>query len=188
MKRTMLLFVMFFYLFSFQSTIYAAGTTTAGDSSVYDTIHKGDGKTPSPSPKAVDSQSPSIFPLFIKFIVSFIIVIGLLIMLLRFLQKRGNLVQSNGPIVSIGGHSLGNNRSLQVLLIGQTLYIIGVGETVTLLRTISQGEEYQSLFESYESQAETQTPLMFTKDPKILWDTVFRKQMQKKKFFDNGEE
>jgi flagellar protein FliO/FliZ len=188
MKRTMLFLVMFLYLFSFQSTIYAAGSTTAGDSSVYDTIHKGDGKTPSPSPKAVDSPSPSIFPLFIKFIVSFIIVIGLLILLLRFLQKRGSIVQSNGPIVSIGGHSLGNNRSLQVLLIGQTLYIIGVGETITLLRTISQGEEYQSLLESYENSAETQTPKWLTKDHKQLWDTVLRKQIPKKKFFDNGEE
>ena len=188
MKRTMLFFAMFFYLFSFQSTIYAAGPPTAGDSSVYDTIHKGDGKTTSPSPKVVDSQSPSIFPLFIKFIVSFIIVIGLLIVLLRFLQKRGNLVQTNGPIVSIGGHSLGNNRSLQVLLIGQTLYIIGVGETITLLRTISQGEEYQSLLESYENQPETQSPKWLTQDPKQLWDTVLKKQMKKMKFFDNGKE
>jgi flagellar protein FliO/FliZ len=181
MKRIMFFFVLFFYLFSFQPTMFAAGSASSGDPSVYDSIHKGEKKTPaSPTPtKAVDSQSPSLFPLFIKFIVSFVLVIGLLIVVLRFLSKRGLVMQSNGPVLPLGGHVLGNNRSLQVVLIGQTIYIIGVGETVTLIRSISQGEEYQHLLEGYENQAEAQPSKWLTKDPKKIWDTVFQKHVHK---------
>jgi flagellar protein FliO/FliZ len=178
MKRTMFLFVLFFYLFSFQPTIFAAGSTSAGGHSVYDAIQKG-GETPSPpSTKVVDSQSSSLFPLFIKFIVSFVLVIGLMIGLLRFLSKRSRLLQSNGPVLSIGGHMLGNNRSLQVVLIGQTIYILGVGETITLIRSISQGEEYQHLLESFESQAEGQSPQWLTMDSVKKWNSSFRKHIQ----------
>lgn len=189
MKRIMFFFVLLFYLFSFQPTIFAAGSTSGGEPSVYDSIHKGEKKTSSLSSptKAVDSQSPSIFSLFIKFIVSFVLVIGLLIVLLRFLSKRGRLMQTNGPVLPLGGHVLGSNRSLQVVLIGQTIYIIGVGETITLIRSISQGEEYQHLLESYENQAEALPSKWLAKDPKKMWNSVFQKYLQKMKQ-ENGEE
>ncbi|MEH7505264.1 flagellar biosynthetic protein FliO [Neobacillus drentensis] len=180
MKRIILFFVMFFYLFSLQSTTFAAGSTSGGEPSVYDSIQKGEKQSSPPSTKAVDSQSTSLFPLFLKFIISFILVIGLLFFLLRFLSKKGSVLQANGPVLSIGGHMLGNNRSLQVLLIGQTIYIVGVGEDVTLIRAINQGEEYQHLLESYENQAsDVLTPKWFPKDSKKIWNTVFRKHLQK---------
>ncbi len=187
MKRLMFFFILSFYLFSFQPTTFAAGSISGGEPSVYDTIHK-DKKNPSPQKaKTVDSHSPSIFPLFMKFIFSFVLVIGLLIVLLRFLSKRNRLLQSNGPVLSLGGHGLGNNRSLQVLLIGQTIYIIGVGETISLIRTISQGEEYHHLLESIESQAEGNSAKWFSKDSKIKWNTVFTKHLLNMKQ-ENGEE
>lgn len=82
---------------------------------------------------------------------------------------------------------LGNNRSLQVVLIGQTIYIIGVGETITLIRSISQGEEYQHLLESYENQADGLSPKWFPQEPQKIWDSVFRKYIQKMQQ-ENGEE
>lgn len=187
MKRSVFLFVLFFTLFSFQSTIFAAGSTSSGENTVFDTIHKGGGNPSPPSTKVVDSQSPSIFPLFIKFIVSFALVIGLLILLLRFLSKRNRLFPSNGPVLPLGGHMLGNNRSLQVILIGQTIYIIGVGETITLIRSISQGEEYQHLLETYENQADKLSTNWLPKDLNNKWNTVFRKYMKKMQQ-ENSEE
>jgi len=188
MKRTILFFVMFFYLFSFQSTTFAAGSTSGGEPSVYDSIQKGETKSQAKPTKAKDSQSTSLFPLFLKFIFSFVLVIGLLFVLLRFLSKKGNVMQTNGPVLPIGSHMLGNNKSMQVLLIGQTIYIVGVGDDVTLIRTITQGEEYQHLLESYENQAvDGQTPKWFPKDTKKIWNTVFRKHLQKM-HHENGEE
>jgi flagellar protein FliO/FliZ len=187
MKRSLFFFVLLFYLFSFQPTIFAAGPTTNVEPSVYDTIQKGHEKSSPPSKKIADSQTPSIFPLFIKFIVSFILVIGLMIVLLRFLSKRSRISQSNGLVLQLGGQVFGNNRSMQVVLIGQTIYIIGVGETISLIRSISQGEEYQHLLESYENQAEGLSSKWLTKDYKKSWNSVFRKHMQNM-HQENGEE
>lgn len=94
---------------------------------------------------------------------------------------------SNGPILSLGGQSLEANKSVQILLIGQTIYIVGVGESVTLLRTISQGEEeYQRLLKSFENQGEGRSPSISI-DTKKLWDSVFRKHLQNMKRENGGE-
>jgi flagellar protein FliO/FliZ len=178
MKHIMLLFVMFFTLLSFQTTIHAEETKTSAEPSVYDSIHKDEVKTTPTSDKKVDNQSSSIFPLFLKFIFSFLLVIGLMVALLRFLSKR-NTSQSNGSIIPLGGHILGNNRSLQILLIGKTIYIVGVGDTVTLVRTLSEGEEYQHLLQSYENQADTLSPTDFLKDSTQKWSSVLQKQLKK---------
>jgi len=184
MKRFISLFVLVFYLFSFQPSIYAA--SNAADPSVYDTIHKSE-KTASHASEAAAGSSPSIFPLFLKFLVSFVIVILLLYVVLRFLSKRNRIMPSNGPILSLGGQSLGANKSVQILLIGQTIYIVGVGESVTLLRTISQGEEeYQRLLKSFENQGEGRSPSISI-DTKKLWDSVFRKHLQNMKRENGGE-
>ncbi|ETI69340.1 flagellar biosynthetic protein FliO [Neobacillus vireti] len=187
MKRTMFLFVLFFYLFSFQPTIFAAGSTTSGEKSVFDSFPKSEGKPSAPATKVVESESPSVFPLFIKFTLSFILVIGLLIALLRFLSKRSKQIQTSGLVLPLGGHVLGTNKSLQVLLIGQTIYIVGVGENITILRSITQGEEYQNLLESYENQGEGISPNWLTKDSIKGWNSVFRKHMQNMRK-ENGEE
>ncbi|QCJ42401.1 hypothetical protein FAY30_11045 [Bacillus sp. S3] len=188
MKRIMILFAMFFYLFSIQTPTLAAGLTAAGDPSVYDTIQKGDVSPKDSVSKEKDSgTSPSIFSLFIKFIVSFAFVIFLLFVLLRFLSKRNRSIPSNGPIVPIGDHPLGNNRSVQLVLISGTIYVLGVGETVTLLRTITQGEEYQHLLESLENQ-EVEPSLNWTShDTKKLWNSVFKKQLENLKQHRGGK-
>ncbi|MDV2887606.1 flagellar biosynthetic protein FliO, partial [Alkalihalophilus pseudofirmus] len=114
----------------------------------------------------------------IKFIISFAFVIVLLFGLLRFLSKRNRGLPASGPIVPLGDFQLGNNRSLKVLLIGQTIYIVGVGETVTLLRTITQGEEYQHLLESLENQEEEAAGKWLPQDTKKVWTSVFQKKLQ----------
>lgn len=186
MKRFVLFIGIVLYLFSLQPTTYAAGDIAAGDPSVYDAIHDDEKSTPEET-KAEDSQSSSLFPLFLKFIGSFILVIALLLFILRFLTQRKRLLSANGPIVPLGGHVIGNNRSIQIVLIGQTIYIIGVGESVNLIRTISQGEEYQHLLDSLENQAEPMSPKWLPKDINTNWNSIFRKHMQKMRN-ENGEE
>lgn len=187
MKRKIRFAIIFFILIlSFQSTILAAGSSTNGDS-VYDTILKGEEKEKSSPEKVVENgSSPSLFPSFIKFIFSFILVIGLLFVLLRFLSKR-NMFQTRGPVIHLGGQHLGKDRSLQILLIGQTIYIIGVGEEVTLVRTISQGEEYQHLLEIVENQPEIPQPSWLPKDSKKLFNDTFVKYLKKMKQGNGGE-
>ncbi|MDF2856802.1 MAG: flagellar biosis protein [Neobacillus sp.] len=179
MKKQLFLFVLFATLFSFQTTILADEPTSSGETSVYDSINNGGEPSPPASKEVADSKPPTLFPLFFKFIVSSALVIGLLVFLLRFLSKRNRLLPSSGPVLPLGGQVLGNNRSIQVVLIGQTIYVIGVGETVSLIRTISQGEEYQHLLEGYENQADTLSPTWLPKDTKDKFNAVFQKYVQK---------
>jgi flagellar protein FliO/FliZ len=178
MKYFKLVFAIFVFLLLCQSTVYAAASPSVGEQSVYDAIQKGEGtKSSPPSNKVVDSSSPSLFPLFIKFIASFILVVALLIFLLRYLSKRSRLIQPNGPVLNLGGHVLGNNRSVQVLLIGKTIYIIGVGEDINLIQSISQGEEYQHLLEGFENQSEGLSTSWLPEGSKKKWDSIFRRHL-----------
>lgn len=181
-------FVMLFCLFFIHPTFFAAGTTPSGESSsepsVYESMQT-DGEQdlestpPQTTPTEVaDTQSPSIFPLFLKFIFSFAVVIGLLLWVMRYLSKRNNVLQTSGPVLPLGGRMLGNNRSVQVILVGQTIYIIGVGEDVNLIRAIPQGEEYQHLLESYENQGDTTSVPLFKKNS-TKWNSVFGKHLKK---------
>jgi len=183
MKNFKWFFVMLFCLFLVQPTYYAAGTAPSGEPSVFESLNKGDESTPttpSSQTEVADTNSSSIFPLFLKFIFTFALVIGLLFLVMRYLSKRNKWTQASGPVLSLGGKMLGNNRSVQVILVGQTIYILGVGEDVNLIRAIPQGEseEYKHLLESYENQGESSPPLLLNKDS-LKWKNVFGKQLQK---------
>jgi flagellar protein FliO/FliZ len=176
-----ILLLIFVCLFSFQTTIYAEGSTSTEEPTVYDSLKKEEGTSVPASPSTVEAASSNIFPLFMKFILSFILVIGLLLLLLRYLSKRNGLLQSSGPVLPLGGHNLGNNKSVQVILIGQTIYVVGVGENINLIRSIEKGEEYQHLLESYENQSEGISSKWLSSDPNKAWISVLQKHLQKMK-------
>lgn len=177
MKYFIATFTMLFILLSFLPSGSAEGMTASAEPSVYDTFQKDEGSPSKADSSIKESESPSLFSLFIKFILSFALIIGLLIFLLKFLSKRNQSLQASGPILSLGGRMLGNNRSLQVVLIGQTIYIIGVGEDISLIRAIPKGEEYQHLLESYENQAESLTLKM--KESNEKWNSILQKNIEK---------
>jgi flagellar protein FliO/FliZ len=183
-----IILIIFVFLFSFQSTIFAIGSASAEEPTVYDTLKKEEGNSIPASPNNVEGKSPTIFPMFMKFIFSFILVIGLLLLLLRFLSKRNGLVQSSGPVLPLGGHNLGNNKSVQVILIGETIYVVGVGENINLIRSIPKGEEYQHLLEIYENQSEgISSPKWLSGDTNKAWISVLQKHLQKMKKESRGE-
>ncbi|MDF2557292.1 MAG: flagellar biosis protein [Bacillales bacterium] len=188
MKRFISLSILFFYIISFQSPIYAAGSTK--NQSVYDKLQKNE-KTTTKSEKkdtssqsTSESQSPSLFFLLIKFVFYFLLVIGLLYMVLQFLSKRNRLLPSNGPILSLGGQPLGNNKSMQILLVGKTIYIVGVGDSVSLMRTISEGDEYEHLLEHLENQGKIEglSQNWFPIDTKKIWNSIFRQDLQNNQY------
>jgi len=179
MKHLLYSFMLLFCLFTYHSPAYAAGNSSSGDSTVYDSIGKGGEKNPAAPPEKMENQSTGLFPLLIKFIGSLALVIALMFVLFKFLFNRNKRLAAGGPVLPLAGHMVGQNRSVQVLLIGQTIYILGVGENINLIRSISKGEEYQQLMESYENQAEGLTSKWPLKDQKMNWNSVFSKYIRK---------
>jgi len=74
-------------------------------------------------------------------IVALIIVITLIVFTLRFLSSRTRTWGQNRSLRSLGGIALGQNKSLQVIEVGGKVYLVGVGENVTLIDRIDDAEE-----------------------------------------------
>lgn len=98
---------------------------------------------------------------YVKMIISFGIVIGLLYLVLYWIKRNGNSFSKNNVINSLGGTSVGSNKSVQILKIGNSLYVVGVGEDITLLKEISDQDEIQSIEELREQK--TQAEVKVTK-------------------------
>lgn len=84
--------------------------------------------------------------------VALAIVIALIIFALKWLARRNQLWGGNRSMRSLGGVALGQNKSVQVLEIGGRVYIVGVGEEITLLDKCVDPEETAKLIASLDIQ------------------------------------
>lgn len=87
---------------------------------------------------------------FVKVILVLALVIALIYLLLRFINKRTRSFNDRRTIQSIGGINVGSNRSVQLVKVGGRVLVIGVGESVSLLKEIDDGEEVEQLEEESE--------------------------------------
>ncbi|MGN7470221.1 flagellar biosynthetic protein FliO [Brevibacillus sp. SAFN-007a] len=95
------------------------------------------------------SGTGSMIGYLVQVIFSLGFIAVLIFFLLRFLGRR-QVGQSQGPIKIISAAALGNGKTLQVVMIGESLYIVGVGENVQLLRRIEPGEEVDLILSEAE--------------------------------------
>ncbi|RKD24205.1 hypothetical protein BEP19_07305 [Ammoniphilus oxalaticus] len=140
-----------FLLIQFGSTAASAGQPN----SVYDAIENQNGEA---NPQMNEEQplvsaeaNVSFYPFLVKLIVSLIFIVLLIYLVLKFWADRMRGMQAKGPFLVLGGCALGANRSLQAVMIGKTIYLLGVGENVQLIRQISEGDEYELIMSSFES-------------------------------------
>ncbi len=91
---------------------------------------------------------------YVKLVVAFIVILLLMAIVFRFLGKRVG-VQQRGVIQVIAAKQLAPNRSIQVVEVGERLYLIGVGENVELLADVtdSYGDTADELPRSSLGQA-----------------------------------
>lgn len=91
---------------------------------------------------------------FIKMIFALLFVIALLYAVLRFVNKKSKSFQSTQLVENLGGTALGSNRSVQLIKVGNQILVVGVGESIQLLKEISDEEEYREIIESYNNKME----------------------------------
>ncbi|WP_462410740.1 flagellar biosynthetic protein FliO [Neobacillus sp. Marseille-QA0830] len=157
------------------------------------TVYEQFEKTPSAGQKET-VQSPettdtSIVPYAAKFIGSFLLIIALLFVLLKYLSGKKGIYAKRGPFHALGGHALGKNRSVQMILIGETLYILGVGEDVQLIRAIPPGEEQSRLLEiiaEKPADAVSTWSAKIKKTSQQKWEELLLKKLKEEK--SDGEE
>lgn len=108
---------------------------------------------------------------YIQTIFALIFVVGLLFALLKFVNRKNRIYDKNRFMKNMGGISLGQHKSIQLVAVGETYYLIGVGEDIRLLKEITDADEIEKLMEHYEavdmSSATGLLEQMLTKIPKL---------------------
>ncbi|MFC5603075.1 flagellar biosynthetic protein FliO [Sporosarcina koreensis] len=94
---------------------------------------------------------------YTKTFLALIFVVGLLFALLKFINRKNRMFDQHRLMKNVGGISLGQQKSIQLVVIGDSYYLIGVGDEVRLLKEITEPEEIEAL-ESYLVEDEIQSP------------------------------
>ena len=91
---------------------------------------------------------------FLRMIVATVFVIVLLYGTLRFINKKNKLQDKGNLVTNLGGTTIGSNRSVQIIKIGNSLYVVGVGENVQLLTQITNEEEKKQILNEHNQAVE----------------------------------
>ncbi|WP_394175196.1 flagellar biosynthetic protein FliO [Guptibacillus hwajinpoensis] len=189
--RQLILGIMTLLLASFLLTApeEALGATD-GDGSVKDWLTE-DGNAPNQEekPEEVESADTNIFFLLLKLVFYTIVVVGLIYLLIRFLSKRQHKLQHHSVFTPIGVTPLGNNKSVQMVKVGNSLYMLGVGDTVNLLKEINDEEEVQSIMDTARDQ-NTGFSFMTNKQTGIqdmVQASLKRQRSKRTKYWDDND-
>ncbi|NBD22457.1 flagellar biosynthetic protein FliO [Paenibacillus glycinis] len=104
---------------------------------------------------AADEGKPEIgtgIGYLIWVIVALLIVIGLIVLLIKYLASRNRGWGTNKALRSLGGIPLGQNKSLQVVELSGRLYVVGVAEAITMLDKIEDPDAVASIMDAIEQQ------------------------------------
>lgn len=123
---------------------------------VWDTVNdskKSDKKSENNSPEINETtENESTFFMLVKLVFMLGIVLAILFFVLRFIQKKSVSFQDGKNLQSLGGIGVGQNRSVQLIRTGNSVLVVGVGDTVTLLKEITNEDEVKMMLEQRPSQ------------------------------------
>lgn len=91
---------------------------------------------------------------YIRMVLALIFVIALLYGVLKFINGRNSKYQQNQLMQNLGGISLGQQKSVQLLKVGDSLYLVGVGDDVHILKEVTDNTEKEHLLSLYNDKQE----------------------------------
>ena len=99
----------------------------------------------------IDDESPSLFVLIIQIIAILALIIGLIYVLLKFFNRSNDFNKQGDVLVNLGGVSLGTSKSVQMLKVGDKIFLVGVGDDVSILTEITDESVKKQLIERQQS-------------------------------------
>ncbi|MFK7695825.1 flagellar biosynthetic protein FliO [Paenibacillus sp. HJGM_3] len=137
------------------------------------------GASPDPNKLGVDpasaltqSDPPSLLGMMGQVLLYLILIIGFFFFIMKILAQKNRKRMSGRAINTLGGVPLGQNKSLQIVEIGRSIYILGVGDNVQLVHKIDDPEEAAYLIATITAQSEAQAGMKQLS----AWLTRFRRQ------------
>ena len=137
----------------------SASVLANSDGSVFDCIYEDckDNETPvdeQQTDTTENQRSTNLTPWdYIKTIFALVFVIGLLYGLLKFINRKNRSYDKNRLMKNMGGISLGQNKSMQLVLVGEKYYLIGVGDDINLIKEITDPAEIERFSQFYEDES-----------------------------------
>lgn len=179
---------------------FAVVDAETGDGSVSDffnpaeTIEQDDSETINEeidtpnSPLINQSNELTLFGLIVRIIVVLAIIIGLIYLLLKFFNRSGNFNKQGEVLTNLGGISLGINKSAQMLKVGNKIYLVGVGDDISILTEITDSVVIEQLLEKQQAPSMNATSLLdqfnsFFKKTKSKEEPVQKEQIFKNQDF-----
>jgi flagellar protein FliO/FliZ len=99
------------------------------------------------------SQSPFSVWDFLKMILVTIFILFLIYTLLKWMNSRSRFYQQRrGFVEHLGGTSLGTNRSVQLIKVGNRILVVGVGESIHLLKEIDDENEVKEILTEHNAR------------------------------------
>lgn len=155
-----IIFLTFFTIPHGQATVYAAGDARNSNSvsTCIETPELCSDQKEKKEQEVKDvSESNSANPFsmmtFFKMILALLFVLALIYVLLKLVNKKGNgLGNRRGYLQNVGGTSLGQNRSVQLVKIGNKVLVVGVGDSIQLLKEIDDAEEVREILQDHQSK------------------------------------
>lgn len=137
--------------------LITAATPTDGNRMISETLLNQDAEEDQDTTHQVEKSSSekettsieekSIFSILFQLVAALGLVIGIMYVLLKFLHKRTRQFQPHQTMQNLGGVQLGQNKSVQVVKVGEQLLVVGVGDSIQLLKEIEDEEEKNKFFE-----------------------------------------
>lgn len=115
----------------------------------------------------VSESGTNSFILLLRVVLALAFILGLIYFLLKFINRNGNLSKQGEALENMGGISLGTNKSIQLIRIGDQLFVVGVGENIELLTEITDEETKQSLVSEKESGQQNSSQVIETLGHKL---------------------
>ncbi|MFC2950098.1 flagellar biosynthetic protein FliO [Virgibacillus sediminis] len=97
-------------------------------------------------------NSGSIVLDLIKMAFALLLVLGLIYLSLRFLSRKNKLGSRLRALENLGGISVGQNKSIQIVRLGSKVYLVGVGDNVELLGEVQDESVIQEIVSSREDE------------------------------------
>ncbi|WP_163579874.1 flagellar biosynthetic protein FliO [Gracilibacillus saliphilus] len=130
-------------------------------------------------------ESPSFIGSFFKLILALAVVIGLIVLISKFLRKKNGFLKKHQVIENYGGITVGSNKSIQTIKIGDRFYVIGVADNIELLMEITDPNTIEQLMKKEETSDSldklkaklTKQPVESTKSSNQNFTSLFNKEL-----------
>ncbi len=135
-------------------------------------------KSPSDTTSQLDEDSPGFIELLLRTVIVLSFIIVLIYGLSKWITRRNNAIVSNHFISVISGVNLGQNKSLRLVKVGTSYYLLGVGNDIQLLKEFLSEQETDEINETLQQSRDT----LLSSSKKMWGDirSIFDKREQPK--------